>query len=92
MQNDNDEKEQEERIQRMRMEQDEMILRSDVMKLKRSVEEFEMEFRVLAKKESDLHAEQEEAERRHKKAQEELRFKEEELGNLRKKIQTLGRE
>lgn len=87
----NDEADRDNRIERTRMEQDEVILGADVMKLKRSLEDVEMELRVLAKKESNLHTEIEDAEEKKRKLEEELRLKEEEFKDLRKKIQTMGR-
>lgn len=86
-----DDKKRDDRIEKMRMEQDEMILRADVMKFKRLAEEAEMELRVLEKKRIDLGFEIEDAEGKRKKAEEELHFKEEELKELRKKIQITGR-
>ncbi len=81
--------EQEDRIRKIEMERDEMILQSDIIALKRAVDDAGMALRMVDKKERDIHAEKEELERKLRKAEEDLRLKEEEHKDLRKKIQTM---
>lgn len=81
--------EQEDRIRKTEMERDEMILQSDIIALKRAVNDSEMALRIVDKKDRDVHAEKEDLERKLKKAEEDLRLKEEEHKDLRKRIQTI---
>lgn len=83
----NDEEEREKRIRKMRFEQEEMILKSDIAKMRRDIESAHMEDRILRKKQEDVRAQIEEAERIVKKREQELRLKEEEYTALKKKMQ-----
>lgn len=75
------------RIRKMRLEQEEVMLKSDITALKRRIESAEMDTRVLERKKDDILAQIEEVARSIKKAQEELRMKEEDHRQLRKKMQ-----
>ena len=88
MTDQDEEEERRKRIRRMNFDQNEMILKSDIQRVKRKIEDAQMDARVLQKKSNDIKAQIEEAERIVRKAEEELRFKEEELRTLRKKMQS----
>lgn len=82
-----DDEAREKRIRKMHFEQEEMIFKSDLLKIQRSLEDARMAVQVLKKKAEDIRAQIEEAERVLKKGETELRLKEEEFHAFKKKMQ-----
>lgn len=83
----NDDEAREKRIRKMHFEQEEMIFKSDLLKIQRSLEDARMAVQVLKKKAEDIRAQIEEADRVLRKGETELRLKEEEFHTFKKKMQ-----